>query len=315
MALDANRSPQLPLDPAAADDPDLPGPFTVGTWAAGFRDFLRERPRVLLIGEVFNHRRARASTYFELRDPEGAARCSIWNSDLDRLQLADGALRDGAEVVVGGGPDYYPGSKTASPSFSFRATYLRPAGEGDLLAQLDRTRRKLDAEGLLRPQKELRRPAIPKTIGVVTARGSAACADLLAGLERRGWRGTIVWADGFQKFLRQRPRVLLLGEVFNLRRARTSTWFELRDGEGAVPCSIWNSDLDVLGLVERRVEAVARDHVAAQREAGAIGDRDQRGLVELTKVGGEDAEEDGLELLAALGTGGAGPRREHLVDV
>src|SRR5204862_5408661 len=38
-------------------------------------------------------------------------------------------------------------------------------------------------------------PAIPKTIGVVTARNSAACADLLAGLERRGWRGTIVWAD------------------------------------------------------------------------------------------------------------------------
>ena len=29
----------------------------------------------------------------------------------------------------------------------------------------------------------------------MTARTSAACADLLAGLERRGWRGTIVWAD------------------------------------------------------------------------------------------------------------------------
>ncbi|MFI5122176.1 MAG: exodeoxyribonuclease VII large subunit [Vicinamibacteria bacterium] len=184
----------LGLDLTAAD-PDLPGPFTVGAWANGFRDFVRKRPRVLVIGEVFNLKRARASTYFELRDSDGAAPCAIWNNDLDRLQLPEGAFKDGAEVVIGGGPDYYPGSQTASPSFSFRATYVRLAGEGDLLAQLDRSRRRLDSDGLLVKQRALPRPALPRTIGVVTARNSAACADLLAGLERRGWRGTIVWAD------------------------------------------------------------------------------------------------------------------------
>ena len=119
----------------------------------------------------------------------------MWTSDLDKLALPDAALRDGAEVVVGGGPDYYPGTATASPAFSFRASYLRLAGEGDLLARLAELRKQLEADGLFAPQKTLPRPAIPKTIGVVTARNSAACADLLAGLERRGWRGTIVWAD------------------------------------------------------------------------------------------------------------------------
>ena len=138
----------LGLD-AAAKDPDLPGPFTVGAWANGFRDFVRKRPRVLIIGEVFNLRRARASTYFELRDGDGAAPCAIWNNELDRLRLPEGALRDGAQVVLGGGPDYYPGSQTASPSFTFRASYIRLAGDGDLLAQLDRSRRRLDADGLL----------------------------------------------------------------------------------------------------------------------------------------------------------------------
>ena len=98
-------------------------------------------------------------------------------------------------MVVAGGPDYYPGSQTASPRFSFRATYIRLAGEGDLLAQLELARRRLDADDLLKRQRALARPALPRTIGVVTARSSAACADLLAGLERRGWRGTIVWAD------------------------------------------------------------------------------------------------------------------------
>ena len=205
-----SSEPTLPgteLDPGAHDDPDLPGPFTVGSWASGFKDFLKQRPRVLLIGEVFNLNHSRTSTYFELRDADGAARCAIWNSDLDKLKLAEGAFKDGAEVVIAGGPDYYPGSKTASPSFSFRATYIRLAGEGDLLAQLEASRRKLQAEGLFETQPALPRPALPKTIGVVTARKSAACADLLAGLERRGWRGTIVWADAPVQDRRAAPAI------------------------------------------------------------------------------------------------------------
>jgi exodeoxyribonuclease VII large subunit len=170
-------------------DPSLAGPFPVGRWATGFRNFLRKRPRVLLIGEVTNFTRSRANAYFELRDADGAVACSIWTSDLDKLGLPDGALRDGAEVIVAGGPDFYPGTATASPGFSFRVTYLRLAGEGDLLARLAALRKQLETDGLFTPQKTLPRPAIPRTIGVVTARNSAACTDLLAGLERRGWRG------------------------------------------------------------------------------------------------------------------------------
>ena len=96
--------------------------------------------------------------------------------------------------MVGGGPDYYPGSAQSSPSFSFRATHIHLVGEGDLMARLAALRRKLESEGLFEPQKALPRPLLPKTIGVVTAEGGAARQDLLAGLERRGWRGTIVWA-------------------------------------------------------------------------------------------------------------------------
>ena len=110
-------------------------------------------------------------------------------------------------MVIGGGLDYYPGSATSSPSFSFRVTHLRLAGEGDLLARLAALRKQLEADGLFRPQKELDRPLLPKTIGVVTARGSAACQDLLAGLERRGWRGTLVWADAPVQDRRAAPAI------------------------------------------------------------------------------------------------------------
>jgi exodeoxyribonuclease VII large subunit len=68
------------------------------------------------------------------------------------------------------------------------------AGEGDLLAQLDRLRRALDAEGLFAPQKRLARRPLPRCIGVVTGEGGKARDDVLAGLRRRGWAGRLVWA-------------------------------------------------------------------------------------------------------------------------
>ena len=180
--------------PAGIDGSTLPGPYGVGRYAAGLRDFLRERPRVQLFGEVWNLRVSRAKVYLELRDADGALPCSMWRNDFDALRLGDGALADGARVVVAGGLDYYAGSRTSSPSFTFAVAGLRVAGEGDLLAQLDRLRKTLDAEGLFAPQKHLRRPALPGTIGVVTGEGGKARDDVLAGLRRRGWQGRLVWA-------------------------------------------------------------------------------------------------------------------------
>lgn len=172
----------------------LPGPFPVGVWAKGFQRFLRERPRLQLFGEVWNLRRSRAKVYFELRDADGAVPCSMWLDRLKALDIAQDALADGARVVVGGGPDYYAGSRTASPSFAFAVTDLRAAGEGDLLAQLARLRRQLDAEGLFEPQKLLPRNPLPRAIGVVTGEGGKARDDVLAALGRRGWNARLVWA-------------------------------------------------------------------------------------------------------------------------
>ncbi len=174
-------------------DPELPGPYAVGGYARMLQRELRRRARVLLVGEVSGLGRSRTQAFFDLRDDYGAVPCAIWLNDLERLGLPEESLRDGAEIVVGGGPDYYPGSAQSSPSFRFRATHLRLAGEGDLLARLAALRRQLESEGLFELQRRLPRPLLPKTIGVVTAERGAARRDLVAGLERRSWRGTIVW--------------------------------------------------------------------------------------------------------------------------
>src|ERR1700686_3572345 len=92
----------------------------------------------------------------------------MWRADWARLGPLTETLRDGAQVIVSGGCDYYPGSASASPSFSFAVTALRAAGEGDLLAQIEERRRSLAAAGLLERQRALPRAALPHTIGIIS---------------------------------------------------------------------------------------------------------------------------------------------------
>jgi exodeoxyribonuclease VII large subunit len=186
VSLSSDRSTP-PSTPAT----DLPGPYPVGGYAAQLKRRLLEFARVQLVGEVWGFRTSATRVYFELRDARGALPCSMWRSDFEPLGLT---LSDGLRLVVFGGCDYYPGSSTSSPSFSFAVSDLRVEGEGDLLVQLERLRRKLAADGLFEPQKRLPRPQLPRTIGVVTGERGKARDDVLAGLRRRGWGGRLVWA-------------------------------------------------------------------------------------------------------------------------
>lgn len=170
-----------------------PAPTPVGEYAADLKRQMKALPRATITGEVTEFSRTAAQIYFQMKDERGGVRCTMWRREFDRLDLPEAAMRVGSQVVATGGPDYYEGGKTASPSFSFRATDLRPAGEGDLIARLAELRRRFVAEGLTELQKALRLPALPRRIGVITAEGGAARQDLMVGLQRRGWRGELVW--------------------------------------------------------------------------------------------------------------------------
>jgi exodeoxyribonuclease VII large subunit len=158
---------------------------------------------VQLIGELVNLRPSRARVYFELRDSAGAIPCAVWRQDWEAIVRRAGTTAgvspgsedsvEGMQVVVAGGCDYYPGSATSSPGFSFAVSDMRVAGEGDLLARVERLRKRLDAEGLLAAQKRLSLPLLPRTIGVITGSTGKARDDVLAALARRGWAGRLVW--------------------------------------------------------------------------------------------------------------------------
>jgi len=191
---DQDAQPTAPARATGIEGSDLPGPFPVGVYAKKLQERLKDFAKVQLMGEVVGLKLRGKSVYFDLRDGDGSVAISMWRNEFDRLRIPEGLLVDGAQVVVAGGVDYYPGSRTSSGSFSFRAKQLRVAGEGDLLAQIERLRRRLGDEGLFAPQKALARPPLPRTIGVVTAETGEARNDVLAGLRRRGWAGRLVWA-------------------------------------------------------------------------------------------------------------------------
>ncbi len=93
-------------------------------------------------------------------------------------------LVEGAEIVVFAKPSFYPNRGT----FSLAVREIRPVGEGELLARLERRRQILAAEGLFSDALKRPLPFLPRRIGLVTAHNSAAERDVLENARRR-WPG------------------------------------------------------------------------------------------------------------------------------
>jgi exodeoxyribonuclease VII large subunit len=93
-------------------------------------------------------------------------------------------LVNGAHIVVHARPTIYP----SRGSLSLQVREIRLVGEGELLARLERRRQLLAAEGLF--ALELKRPVpfLPRRVGLVTARASAAEKDVLENARQR-WPG------------------------------------------------------------------------------------------------------------------------------
>ena len=78
--------------------------------------------------------------------------------------------------------------------------------------------------------------------------------------------------------MRERARVQLIGEVTGVGRSKVQAYFELRDGEGAVPCAIWLNDLEKAGLPEG---GAARRRRSRDRRRPRLLPRRRPGLAQL----------------------------------
>jgi exodeoxyribonuclease VII large subunit len=126
-----------------------------------------------------NRRAGTSSVFLTLRDrlAQLSASVRVSTATLDSA----GPLSENATVVARLKPAFYE----ARGQFTFYCDAITPIGEGRLLAQLEQTKRLLQAEGLFDPARKRRLPTLPRSIGLITGAGSAAERDVVDNARRR----------------------------------------------------------------------------------------------------------------------------------
>ena len=142
---------------------------------------------VRLRGELSGVKRAASGhLYCALKDEKAVLDGVMWRGQVDRLPFRP---EDGLEVVASGKITTYPGRS----KYQIVIERMELAGEGALLALLEKTRARLAAEGLFDSDRKRALPFLPRTIGVVTSPTGAVIRDILHRLADRFPSRVIVW--------------------------------------------------------------------------------------------------------------------------
>ncbi len=174
--------------------------------------FVRVRAEV---SKVTRH--ASGHIYLTLKDERAAIDGVVWKGQARGLQVQP---QHGMEVIVTGKITTYP----ASSKYQIVIETMEPAGVGALLAQLERLKAKLQAEGLFEPARKRPLPAMPAVIGVITSPTGAVIRDILHRIRDRWPCRVVVWP------------VVVQGEAASVQvRAAIEGFNALQDSTGALP--------------------------------------------------------------------------------
>src|SRR6476661_2602424 len=142
---------------------------------------------VRLRGELSGVKRAASGHLYCCLKDEGAVIDGVmWRGGAQRLGFVP---EDGIEVVASGKLTTFPGRS----KYQIVIEAMEIAGEGALLALLEKTRRRLEAEGLFASERKRPLPFLPATIGVVTSPTGAVIRDILHRLADRFPSRVLVW--------------------------------------------------------------------------------------------------------------------------
>jgi len=143
-------------------------------------------------GEISGWKRAASGhCYLCLKDDKAVIDGVLWKATAAALGFRP---EDGIEVVATGKLTTYPGRSR----YQIVIERLELAGQGALMALLDKRRRALAAEGLFDAARKRKLPFQPRVIGVVTSPTGAVIRDILHRLADRCPCHVIVWPVAVQ---------------------------------------------------------------------------------------------------------------------
>lgn len=163
-------------------------PLTVSELSGMLKRTVEDRfGHVKLRGEISGYKRAASGhVYLALKDDGAVIDGVMWKGGAARLAFAP---EDGIEVIATGKLTTYPGRS----KYQIVIETMELAGEGALMALLERLKRKLAAEGLFDQDRKIRLPFLPRVIGVVTSPTGAVIRDILHRLADRCPTQVLVW--------------------------------------------------------------------------------------------------------------------------
>lgn len=200
-------------------------------------------PTVVIEGELANFRVSKNKwIYFDLQDEQAGVKFfgTVYN--------LPGPLEDGLKIQVLGYPRLHPRF-----GFSVTVQSMAPVGEGSIKKAADLLRAKLEAEGLFELARKRLLPAIPQTVGLITAANSAAYADFVKILNER-WGGVElqlidVYVQGQQAPL----QIVEAIEHFNRLPRLPEVLVITRGGGGAEDLASFNDERVVRAVASSRI--------------------------------------------------------------
>ncbi|MBA4047881.1 MAG: exodeoxyribonuclease VII large subunit, partial [Sphingomonas sp.] len=159
---------------------------------------------------------ASGHAYLALKDDGAVIDGVIWKGSFGAVAFAP---QDGVEVIATGRLTTYPGRS----KYQIVIERLELAGEGALMALLEKLKAKLAGEGLFDATRKQPLPYLPRTIGIVTSPTGAVIRDILHRLADRFPSHVILWPVAVQ------------GEGAAAQVARAVAGFDALAPGGAVP--------------------------------------------------------------------------------
>ena len=186
---DLSPSP-APETPAVQPPPDDGNarPYSVSELAFALKRTLEDTyGHVRLRGELSKiTRHASGHVYLTLKDERASIDGVIWKGQVRGLACQP---EQGLEVIVTGKITTYP----ASSKYQIVIEAMEPAGVGALLAQLERLKARLTAEGLFAAERKRALPPSPAVVGVITSPTGAVIRDILHRIRDRWPCQVLVW--------------------------------------------------------------------------------------------------------------------------
>jgi exodeoxyribonuclease VII large subunit len=161
-------------------------PVPVRVVSEAISDYINRLGQIWVEGEIaqLNDRAGSGMVYMRLRDPSVDMYLEV--TCPRSVFKAVAPLTDNARVVINSKVNFY----TPTGRLSLSAKEIRQIGVGELLARLEALKKMLAAEGLFASERKKPLPFLPKKIGLICGRASAAEKDVKENSKRR-WPAVI----------------------------------------------------------------------------------------------------------------------------